>query len=407
MSSVKNNETGSTAIGRVKVNSSDLLGYLADKLEGDTTIDITPMTNADGSYYLELSVNSSVVGVDNFTVKLNAGDASPDYLIAKLDEVFAASLVLQDYLTNGTGLSFAIGGGGVITFALDADVADLNNADESARDQGALLNYDLVSAKWECNYFVRENGFVSWATDQIIPSALAIDKHITDDNNTTTGNWSFSGTTTIDDLITEKITRGTTTVTSTPYTVLDSDHILLLDVGGGNPTINLPAAASNSGRVLKIQKYDGDGVSYATLDPNGTEQINDTALFILNKRRHSVEIVCDGTEWHIIGETHQHRQEDISAAAGDATMGHGADLVAFTASSGGANNELMLPDPTKLNGGEKFTIWKVAGSDNIILNDYTTATDTINNASPTYSTAATSLIVQYDKTNANWVVIEQ
>ena len=90
-----------------------------------------------------------------------------------------------------------------------------------------------------------------------------------------------------------------TSVTST-YTVADGDWLLACS-GDSTKTINLPAASSNTGRVLHIKDIDGNANSYnITLDGNGSETIDGSTTYAITQNRASVTIVCTGVTWAIV-----------------------------------------------------------------------------------------------------------
>lgn len=94
-----------------------------------------------------------------------------------------------------------------------------------------------------------------------------------------------------------------TTVSKTnsdsPYTVLATDQVILCNATSGAITVNLPAAASYSGKVLIVKKTDSS-FNAVTLDGNSTETIDGSETTTLNTQYESVTIVCDGSNWHVL-----------------------------------------------------------------------------------------------------------
>ena len=84
------------------------------------------------------------------------------------------------------------------------------------------------------------------------------------------------------------------------YTATTSDNKILVDATGGRITISLPAADGNSELEYVIKKIDSSG-SLVIIDGNGSETIDGEQTIELNSQYSYVTIVCDGTEWHIIG----------------------------------------------------------------------------------------------------------
>lgn len=88
-----------------------------------------------------------------------------------------------------------------------------------------------------------------------------------------------------------------------PYDVSVDEAIILADATSDPITLNLPAAADAAGMVLCVKKT-GTGVNAVTLDPNASEQIDGGGTYAdLDAAGDVVEIVCDGTEWHILNST--------------------------------------------------------------------------------------------------------
>jgi hypothetical protein len=89
-----------------------------------------------------------------------------------------------------------------------------------------------------------------------------------------------------------------TTVTTTPYTVLSTDHTLIVDDAIGIMTIDLLAAASESGQRLQIKKI--GNTANVIIDANGSETIDRGLTATLTTQYENLTIVSDGTEWWIL-----------------------------------------------------------------------------------------------------------
>lgn len=90
--------------------------------------------------------------------------------------------------------------------------------------------------------------------------------------------------------------------TNTNYTIADSSTTALgqlhITTGSTDRTITLPLAANNTGREITIVKIDV-GAGNATIDGNGSEQINGSATAIITKQFSFITVKCTGTEWFI------------------------------------------------------------------------------------------------------------
>ena len=81
---------------------------------------------------------------------------------------------------------------------------------------------------------------------------------------------------------------------SADYTTTANDDIVFADTGG--ITINLLAAASYTNQIFVIKNLAGTSI---TVDPNASETIDDAATKTLNQFE-SIEIISDGSNWHIL-----------------------------------------------------------------------------------------------------------
>jgi uncharacterized protein (TIGR02145 family) len=86
--------------------------------------------------------------------------------------------------------------------------------------------------------------------------------------------------------------------TITSATTLNGTHNVLL-CNNGPYTITLPAANLNTGRVYKIKNIDPQG-DIITIDANGSETIEGELTYALQPYKHSITIISDGANWHVI-----------------------------------------------------------------------------------------------------------
>ena len=77
-------------------------------------------------------------------------------------------------------------------------------------------------------------------------------------------------------------------------------YLVMVDASGGSITVTLPASASHSKRMYTIKKIDSSGHT-VTIDGNGIETIDGELTIALGLQYSYITIVCDGTEWFIIG----------------------------------------------------------------------------------------------------------
>lgn len=86
---------------------------------------------------------------------------------------------------------------------------------------------------------------------------------------------------------------------STTGSVAADDYALFVDASGGAVTVNLPAVASNSGRVINVKKVDSSG-NAVTLDGNASETIDGATTLAISTQYQSYTVHCDGSAWWII-----------------------------------------------------------------------------------------------------------
>lgn len=89
------------------------------------------------------------------------------------------------------------------------------------------------------------------------------------------------------------VTTSTTLVTSTPYTVLSTDDIILVDTVtiGGVSSIVLPAAPIQDGQVWTIKDWSGQAnLHIVTISVSGGANIDASPTFLLNESYQSVSI---------------------------------------------------------------------------------------------------------------------
>jgi len=93
--------------------------------------------------------------------------------------------------------------------------------------------------------------------------------------------------------------RATIHKVSTTYTAAISDEVILCDATSGAFTVTLPAAASSRDVVLKFKKIDST-FSLVTIDGNASETIDGAVTTTLATQYETLEISCDGANWHIL-----------------------------------------------------------------------------------------------------------
>lgn len=92
-------------------------------------------------------------------------------------------------------------------------------------------------------------------------------------------------------------------VSNADYTILTTDGYSTIEMllTGTDRNVNLPAPASNTGRIITIKRMDG-GAGYVFIVRNGSETIGGLATNnYLNAQYSYLTLRCDGTNWIVIG----------------------------------------------------------------------------------------------------------
>lgn len=83
------------------------------------------------------------------------------------------------------------------------------------------------------------------------------------------------------------------------YTATESDFTILGNTAGGSFSITLPAAASSNEMILVIKQI--SATNTLTIDGNASETIDGATTVALATQYLFRVIICDGTNWHVIG----------------------------------------------------------------------------------------------------------
>lgn len=87
---------------------------------------------------------------------------------------------------------------------------------------------------------------------------------------------------------------------TTTYSATGNDDVISVDASGGSWTLSLPAAASNTGKILTIVRTDQTLANAVTIDGNASETINGSTTRKLATQYESYTIQCDGSNWIIL-----------------------------------------------------------------------------------------------------------
>ena len=89
------------------------------------------------------------------------------------------------------------------------------------------------------------------------------------------------------------------TAKTTTYVVTATDDFIPVDATSGAFTVTLPTAVGIAGRSYTFKKTDAT-FSQVTIDGDGTETVDGAANTTVATQYETVEVVSDGTNWHIV-----------------------------------------------------------------------------------------------------------
>lgn len=112
------------------------------------------------------------------------------------------------------------------------------------------------------------------------------------------GRWGFGQTSPLSTVDTTSFASGIVSKTGA-YTATATDHTILCNATSAAFTITLPASSGATRRRYVIKKTDSSA-NAVTIDGNASETIDGATTYALNNQYESVEIQCDGSNWHII-----------------------------------------------------------------------------------------------------------
>jgi hypothetical protein len=90
----------------------------------------------------------------------------------------------------------------------------------------------------------------------------------------------------------------TITVSDSAYSAAE-EYTIFCNAVGGTITVNLPAAATNAGRIYNIKKIDSSQYT-VIIDGNASETIDGDLTKTITAQWVSVMLHCNGTNWYII-----------------------------------------------------------------------------------------------------------
>lgn len=253
---------------KIYVKDSDGKARVLDSAGNETTLGAAG-ANTALSNLASTAVNADIL--PSATGTRNLGSASYRWASGYFDSNRVTTL----YPNSGTG-SVQLLAGGVFEMGLSAGAAVLGAQ--------PLRWYESGNT-----YFTAfKAGTLSANTTYTLPTSDGSNGQALTTNGSATLSWVTPGSVS---------TVATKTNADSPYSASASDDVLLLNTSGGNITVNLPAAASNAGKVLRFIKTSASNT--ATLDGNSSETIHGQTTWIMYDNNENMAIICDGSNWRI------------------------------------------------------------------------------------------------------------
>jgi len=91
------------------------------------------------------------------------------------------------------------------------------------------------------------------------------------------------------------------TTEKTASFTLSTEMVVLVDASGGDITLTLPAAASNTHKTYIIKKIDDTGNAVTVKGNANTETIDGEVSVSMHLQYQYIWIICGGSDWFIIG----------------------------------------------------------------------------------------------------------
>ncbi len=242
------------------------------------------MAGPSVSYTFSNSTTADAPQVNqNFTDLVNgATDGTKDYSINALTVAGAATFNGAVTLGNSSGDAITFTG------SLSSSVPVSANATHDVGGSTTGLRYVYLG---NSTFTVRLGaGTMTASWNLSFPPAVAA-------NNKSVMTFDTSGVASFEHRSIQTVVSKTNS--DSPYTALATDELILCNATGGAITVNLPAAASSSGKTFTIKKTDS-GTNAVTIDGNASETIDGGTTYAISTQYEAVTIVCDGSNWFII-----------------------------------------------------------------------------------------------------------
>src|SRR5688572_25501673 len=152
--------------------------------------------------------------------------------------------------------------------------------------------------------------------------------------NTGVGTLTPSSTLEVNGSIATKVT------TITGNTTLTTAHAVVLCNSVSNFSVTLPTAVGISGRIYTVKNINTNIVTILT---TGSQTIDGSINKLLNSRYNSVQLVSNGTNWHILNEVNELSKPPVFVFATDQSVGNQSYVGLGSSSSDFHRNTIVIP----------------------------------------------------------------
>lgn len=276
------NSGNATGAGSSSGNVSVYSGEVANNASGTTGSITLNSGNTIGTSGSVIIASGTTTGTVSGDVEIKSGLASTTGITGDILIHTGTSGANSGNISIYTGTATSVRG----NISLDSESTDIGVvtavyiSDVATTTARALRFYEDAHTDY---IGLKAPASVTTSVDLVLPNGAGSANQMLVTDGAGNLSWSNQG-----------VIEPVTTYTSGPQTLDATQKHIICD---GTFTINLPAAASSTGKIYNI-KNKGSGT--VTIDANSAETIDGAATLNLTVQYESYTIICDGTEWFII-----------------------------------------------------------------------------------------------------------
>jgi hypothetical protein len=156
-----------------------------------------------------------------------------------------------------------------------------------------------------------------------------------------------------------------TLLKTSTYTVSISDRgkTILADASGGAFTINLPASATAGNKFKIIIKKIDNSTNAVTIDPAGTEKIDEQTTYVLQDYFDFIESHSDASNWHVVASQIRGTIRSVTSVT---TLTLDDNTRVINANANGGAFAVNLPSASVVGKGWSVTVKKTDSSTNAV-----------------------------------------